>query len=665
MSRPKYSALLELASTRQFRLLKLHRGFNEPLSGELIHSTIHQSPPFRALSYTWNTAFEDNDSEKDLPPSVIIVDGIPVSIGQNLATALVALRDWHGGADGFVWNDAICIDQNNYAERAYQVSIMGEIYNAADSVSVWLGTEAQDSDRAIDFLRLLARVHREPKDRRTKTLAMARNPKMEAEWKALDALWKRRWWHRAWVLQETALARRSDFSCGRGLILDSDVYDGTQALRDVWPALREILAVNYDIVLRESTFNAINGITRIRKARLEGTLFNMLTCHFRTTSPRATDPRDYIFAKMGLASNGYLVKPSYSESVEEVYTRFVVDYIEGTRSLDIIHSDGRPRVIPNLPSWVPDWSTHHNAEPIQPELTATQLEPNPSYRPYRASNELLASVVFESPVPVAEGRSTASAGARLAKLKCRGRYFDTVDGVTRVDKEVSYEPYYTYERIVDPAVEPRSNKKSFYASEREVVEAICNSVFSVVNHDGNLWPAGSSNTLISHFANAEALLQHSDEYDDYDGDEDRIDLELLIPGYRCLRDFRIGGRTIADMMCGAASHRRAVMPVRKASHELYHRAGSGFGPHDIDRKFRDSLLYRRWLTTADKGAVGSGPLETRAGDVVVILNGCTIPVILRPEGEEQYSVVGAGFVHGIMYGEAAENKTDERWFALI
>ncbi|KAI4604186.1 hypothetical protein KJ359_000316 [Pestalotiopsis sp. 9143b] len=672
MSSPKYSALLQVASSRQFRLLKLHRGFNEPLSGSLVNSTIHQSPPFRALSYTWNTAFDDPDAERDLPASVIIVDGVPVPIGQNLAAALIALRDWHAGADSFVWVDAICIDQNNFAERAYQVSIMGEIYSAADSVFVWLGTDAQDSDRAIDFMKLLARVHRDHQDGRTKTLAMAHNPKMEAQWRALDALWKRRWWHRAWVLQETALARRSDFSCGRGIILDHDVYDGTQALREVWPALREILGDSYDMELRESTFNAINGISRIRKARLDGTLFNMLTCHFRTTSPRATDLRDYIFSKMGMASDGHLARPSYTETVEEVYTRFVVDYIEGTRTLDVIHFDGRPRVVPNLPSWVSDWSTHHNAQPIQPEMTAAQLKQNPNYRLYRASDGQPASVVFESAVPATEGKSTASEGGRPAKLKCLGRIFDTVDGVTRVDKEVSYEEYYTYERTDDTEVQPRSTKKSFYASERELAEAICKSVFSVVNHDGHIWPAGSSATLISHFAEAEThlrqaetRLQQAEDSDHEDGDEDGIDFELLCPGYRCLRDFKVGGRTIAERMTEAASHRRIVPPVRKASHDSYHGVPTGFGPQDIDRTFRISLWYRRFLTTANKGAVGSGPLEMRTGDVVAVLNGCVVPVILRPEGNEQYSVIGAGFVHGIMFGEAAKEKTDERWITLI
>jgi hypothetical protein len=94
----------------------------------------------------------------------------------------------------------------------------------------------------------------------------------------------------------------------------------------------------------------VDGMYRLRDARLEGTIFPILTCHYRTMSPQVTDSRDFLFAKIGMASDGYIVKPTYTEPVHEVYTHFVLDHINETNSLDIIYFDARPRTIPHIPS---------------------------------------------------------------------------------------------------------------------------------------------------------------------------------------------------------------------------------------------------------------------------------------------------------------------------
>jgi hypothetical protein len=63
----------------------------------------------------------------------------------------------------------------------------------------------------------------------------------------------------------------------------------------------------------------------------------------------------------------------------------------------------------------------------------------------------------------------------------------------------------------------------------------------------------------------------------------------------------------------------------------------------------NALYYRRLITTR-KGYIGTAPYETNPGDAVCILRGSSLPVILRPSN--QSVVIGAAYVHGIMYGEA-------------
>ena len=56
-----------------------------------------------------------------------------------------------------VWIDAICINQNDTAERGLQIGKMRELYTDAWSVVIWLGDESEDSEKAIYHLETLSR----------------------------------------------------------------------------------------------------------------------------------------------------------------------------------------------------------------------------------------------------------------------------------------------------------------------------------------------------------------------------------------------------------------------------------------------------------------------------------------------------------------------------
>jgi hypothetical protein len=63
-----------------------------------------------------------------------------------------------------------------------------------------------------------------------------------------------------------------------------------------------------------------------------------------------------------------------------------------------------------------------------------------------------------------------------------------------------------------------------------------------------------------------------------------------------------------------------------------------------------------------KPVVGLCPRQTKAGDLVCILFGCSVPVILRPANEEgtSYKLIGECYVHGKMDGEAMTDLDDEK-----
>jgi hypothetical protein len=54
--------------------------------------------------------------------------------------------------DRKLWIDALCINQEDIAERNVQVQRMGNIYQTAKGVLIWLGEASDDCDVAIDAL---------------------------------------------------------------------------------------------------------------------------------------------------------------------------------------------------------------------------------------------------------------------------------------------------------------------------------------------------------------------------------------------------------------------------------------------------------------------------------------------------------------------------------
>lgn len=66
--------------------------------------------------------------------------------------------------------------------------------------------------------------------------------------------------------------------------------------------------------------------------------------------------------------------------------------------------------------------------------------------------------------------------------------------------------------------------------------------------------------------------------------------------------------------------------------------------------FMKASCERRFFVTKS-GRIGIGPANTKAGDIVAILQGGRLPFILRPVAN-QYKMLGSSYVYGIMKGEA-------------
>jgi hypothetical protein len=111
------------------RLLQLHPRQDDSLvsCSFSIHDISDEAltPTYVALSYAWG---------RDDPTHRILIDDETIMVRQNLYEFLLECR--HCDA---IWIDALCINQQDNAERSLQVQMMGRIYSSAQVVWAWLG----------------------------------------------------------------------------------------------------------------------------------------------------------------------------------------------------------------------------------------------------------------------------------------------------------------------------------------------------------------------------------------------------------------------------------------------------------------------------------------------------------------------------------------------
>lgn len=287
-------------------------------------------------------------------------------------------RSWPEGPQMWCWVDQICIDQSNLEERASQVSIMDRIYECASYTLIWLGLEDDYTEVAVETIQKpysaqgdlihdneIIPYRHQPKE----VYATAEIPYVSLEeWTALATLFLRPYLRRLWVIQENILSDTCLGYCGKFEVpwrafctVAQQIYFRQLVLGRVTST--EFIDINSPVVAIESE---IVHLTQWKDRLQNGdqasmpktlSLENLL---FETWTFRATDPRDKIFGLYGLLLKAGPVpwKPDYSKSVAQVYAEATKEIIQNANELRMLSAvlDHSLHNIPDLPSWVPDYS---------------------------------------------------------------------------------------------------------------------------------------------------------------------------------------------------------------------------------------------------------------------------------------------------------------------
>ncbi|KAH7321819.1 heterokaryon incompatibility protein-domain-containing protein [Rhexocercosporidium sp. MPI-PUGE-AT-0058] len=327
---------------------------------------------FQALSYMWGPIE---------PQQSILVDRKEISIRPNLWAALQAIRDTRNTTT--VWVDALCINQQDVAERSEHVKWMGDIYRAARKVLVWLGEAGEDSDMLLDY-------HSEKVVEQRGDINDDKKARLR---KGFEALCSRPYWKRVWIIQEVLIARDLQILCGSRQVLWNQLF--CYLLQDQ-TIETPILATYFQ--LPDYSVQWPPGYRIVRFRGFRGGAVHPLTRLFRLClycNSQCEDIRDRIYGLLGVTSDGLEITPDYSKSVSQVY----ISVFRGcfARGQYFTRTSSLTRDLQKLlgdPLWDQHSESFHRISIIGDEY---ELE-NPTRGLFLVRIRLVATVEFVSPV---------------------------------------------------------------------------------------------------------------------------------------------------------------------------------------------------------------------------------------------------------------------------
>lgn len=320
-----------LQPPREFRLIRF-RDFlhNEKCELHIFHIDGDECPPFSAFSYTWGAPLSTQKSEEDYADTddtkkilILETESGPkqLKIGKNLYDGLVQLTKTD--KPEWLWVDAICINQDDVDERCSQVTLMGAVYSYCQKVIVWLGKDETDlkefkylHDTFLPMLWEYGEANGQESILKSNwTLEVIKEKfklDTEKQWKGYARFYdQRRWFSRAWVLQELTLARHVVVLAGK-----------SRLEWDEMAALANIVSLNgLGLILQKILPQSKRGSRQIIG-------FECLRLHtFRNLYHQLASPQSFTPASRSSTFKSIASKDSTISSTESVSSSTISEYI--------------------------------------------------------------------------------------------------------------------------------------------------------------------------------------------------------------------------------------------------------------------------------------------------------------------------------------------------
>lgn len=354
--------------------------------------------------------------------------------------------------------------------------------------------------------------------------------------------------------------------------------------------------------LKSPLYQLMQNLDMLRRSIQQGRAPALLQLLKSYRDREATDPRDKVYALLGIAGDLsiYRIVPDYSISFEEVYKATTLQFILAYRSLEVLNLSFGLSKASELPSWTPDW----RVSPQDSKKATTHSSHERNLGGYRTC-----------------GRMPFIVCRREADLLCvNGLLFDDIAEISElldIEQEDAFcKTVAKWEQMI--AYKQRTEK-------------------SYVG--GGDWVGAYFRTMA-----ADLIMALSNEMG-----KNEIPLDVIPIAREVFQSFR----QKYGLMCRFLNDPEPSTDpdiVQAPDEEHVRRLTT------LQMAFQNRRLF---LTK--QGYLGTVPEETQLGDTVHILCAAKIPMVLRPgsvtfmgQRASGYQVVGDAYVHGIMNGEACD-----------
>lgn len=684
------------------------------VSCELFEVNLDKEPiiEYDALSYTWdldpewNTLkFEFvNDTKKEERP--ILCNGKTKHVTMNLYHALTEFRrrKWTRP----MWADQIAINQLDEEEKIAQLAIMVDVFRLADCVVIWLGKTSMLRNSALKFmeglpdetLRPTQTVAILPPDHDDRDLKRPILNKVSRSFDAITSLSKsagdqynwlgailvigRQWFARAWTLQELLLAKDFKMFMGDQQVSPSAIAKASMQVLDFYAtdpfSTQSGLNVSF-LSLRRYMLGRATLFSE-REEFQNGKRYSAEEYLGMIRVRRSTKMKDKVFAGAALLKPGASFSVTYHSTTLEIYIAFAAERLwpeTGISSLSLV--GGTAPDTEGLPSWVPDLYSPLRPEPLRHCGCPTFKTPiSADKNTFRIDNRTLQVQMATWDIVKETGESTWSwtkydeeAYNTDAYLKMRASNSPAKERfglMFSLLNKLGFEYTPTSERTIDVFWQTLIGGINKNSGEDDAVwrlrfqqwfaftlTELRSSFYERKNQSGNKvftthtvkkwyvpliadWPALEERV-------ATFLDFHDDGLKHAAEDSDTPDLtQTLRKTVQHISKRIWGAETLEQtgMWSGGPSEMSQLMSI---AHEA-----DFYKPISVFAEVFEAVYDGRRIFTTDKGYLGTGTEDVKAGDIICLVSGGDVPYILRSVAgkPKRFALVGEAYVHGIMDG---------------
>ncbi|KAF2657183.1 hypothetical protein K491DRAFT_347136 [Lophiostoma macrostomum CBS 122681] len=597
----------------EIRILTVHAGESPtPLQCTLLKIPLLRptTPRYETISYTWGSSHQGQDA--------IFINNTYMEVPHNTFRALRSARSAH--KDRQLWIDFVCINQNDLNERNKQVSLMANVYQSSHCNLIYLGEDNVQPTAAFDCIERLASEAEAEMALQNATLDEILFPEREfifsakpveckIDVEALAWLYRLPWFGRHWVLQEACLSPYSIATCGIHTIDFERIMIATAWLEHK----TFVVDIPTSHLLKLPGFRGANNMQLLRASINRHNLSQLSASLSACSSSNES---------IDLCTRGQDCRPIRSISQPFAYLLAFSPFGDSTDVRDQVFGliglyqffcalNSLPSTLrPDYHKSIPDTLRDATRYAIEEGKCLTILERKPLNRSVKFEGLPTWVPEWFRPSHYGDARSltyTALACSTHKKwsLACIRDSQDPnilcIPG-TRVDTVLQTSETATLSNLHDPhwSHGALSSWQKMAESAHQSIESLGKTVLG-----GEWW----NGTMVT--PNQAAMWPH------------------FLKDRRC--------------QCAVCSP-----PVQ-------HPPDDPVGKQDISGFFTaltNACNHRRFFTTT-AGRIGIGPSEMRVGDDICILQGGTLPFVLRRDGDYD-ELIGPTYTHGIMYGEAVE-----------